>query len=261
HSSVIGKILGKAFGVVATDINNDGLMDLFVANDTVANFLFVNRGNGQFEEIAFDAGVAYSENGAPRSGMGVDSADYDNDGRMDLFVANVDKEQFSLYRNDGREMFTDRAIETGVGQATVLLSGWGRKFFDYDNDGKLDLILANGHPDDMVDQYHNHVHYREPLLLFRNTGDSLINVSEQGGPAFLKSWTARGLAIGDFDNDGAADVLIANNGEPPLLLRNLVGQKNNWLGIKLVGRKCNTDAVGARVTWSFGGITRSRLKT
>jgi hypothetical protein len=261
HNSAIGKMLGKAFGVVATDINNDGLMDLFVANDTVANFLFANRGNGHFDEIAFQAGVAYSDNGAPRSGMGVDSADYDNDGRMDLFVANVDKEQFSLYHNDGREMFTDRAIETGIGQATALLSGWGLRFFDYDNDGNLDLILANGHPDDMVDDYHNHVYYREPLLLFRNTGDGFINVSEQGGPAFQKPWTARGLAIGDFDNNGALDVLIGNNGESPLLLRNLVGQKNNWLGIKLIGRNCNIDAVGARVTWSFGGITRSRLKT
>src|SRR5437868_1959163 len=113
ESGIAGR-LGKAWGAVATDINNDGLMDLFVANDTVANFLFVNQGNGRFEEVAFEAGVAYSENGAPRSGMGVDSADYDNNGSMDLFVANVDKEQFSLYRNDGREMFTDRAIETGV---------------------------------------------------------------------------------------------------------------------------------------------------
>jgi enediyne biosynthesis protein E4 len=261
HNTAIGKILGKAFGVVATDINNDGWMDLFVANDTVSNFLFANRGNGTFEEIAFTAGVAYSESGTARSGMGVDSADYDNDGRMDLFVANVDKEQFSLYHNDGRELFTDRALETGIGQTTALLSGWGLKFFDYDNDGNLDLILANGHPDDMVDEYHTHVTYREPLLLFHNTGTGLVNVSEQGGPAFKKLWPARGLAIGDFDNDGGSDVLIGNSGEPPLLLRNLVGRKNNWLGIKLIGRKCNIDAVGARITWSFSGITRSRLKT
>lgn len=261
HNSAIGKTIGKAFGVVATDINNDGWMDLFVANDTVSNFLFANRGNGQFEEIAFNAGVAYSESGKPRSGMGVDSADYDNDSGMDLFVANVDKEQFSLYHNDGREMFTDRAMETGIARATALLSGWGLKFFDYDNDGNLDLILANGHPDDMVDQYHNHVTYKEPLMLFRNSGSGLVNVSEYAGPAFQKFWPARGLAIGDFDNDGALDVLIGNNGEPPLLLRNVVGRKNHWLGIKLIGRKCNIDAVGARITWSFAGTTRSRLKT
>lgn len=261
HNSAIGKMRGKAFGAVATDINNDGWLDLFVSNDTVANFLFANQGNGHFEEIAFNAGVAYGESGAARSGMGVDSGDYDDDGWMDLFVANVDKEQFSLYRNDGRSMFTDRALETGIGQATVLLSGWGLKFFDYDNDGNLDLILANGHPDDMVDEYHNHVYYREPLLLFRNTGNSLVNVSEQGGVAFQKRWPARGLAIGDFDNDGALDVLITNNGEAPLLLRNQVGNKNHWLGIKLVGKKCNIDAVGARLTWSFGEMQRSRLKT
>ena len=146
----IHRALGKALGVVATDINGDGLMDLFVANDTVQNFLFANRGKGKWEEIGLAAEVGFSANGQPRSGMGVDAADINGDGRQDLFVANVDQEFFSLYRNDGNEAFTDVANPNGVAQATRLLSGWGLKFFDYDNDGFVDLFLANGHPDDMV---------------------------------------------------------------------------------------------------------------
>src|SRR5437899_1518823 len=141
--------LGKAWGVVATDINNDGLIDLFVANDTVANFLFVNRGNGKFEEIAEPAGVAYSADGRQRSGMGVDSADFDQDGWMDLFVANVDREMYSLYRNNHDDSFEDQAAANEIAAATRLMSGWGLKFFDFDNDGELDLFLANGNPDDL----------------------------------------------------------------------------------------------------------------
>ena len=137
--------------MVGTDINNDGLMDLFVANDTVQNFLFVNRGKGKWEEIGLPSEVGFSANGQPRSGMGVDAADFDQDGFEDLFVANVDQEMFSLYQNNGRESFADVAHANGVAQATRLLSGWGLKFFDYDNDGHIDLFLANGHPDDMID--------------------------------------------------------------------------------------------------------------
>jgi hypothetical protein len=159
-------ILGKGLGVVATDVNNDGQMDLFVANDTVQNFLYLNRGkdkNGkwQFEETALAAGVAYGEDGRARSGMGVDAADVFGSGYQDLFVANVDQEMFSLYRNQKNETFRDAAHENGVAQSTRLLSGWGLKFFDYDNDGAVDLILANGHPDDMIENYAARVKYKE----------------------------------------------------------------------------------------------------
>jgi len=260
HLTDIGKKLGKSHGVVATDINNDGLMDLFVSNDTEPNFLFLNRGHGKFEEIGFDAGVAYSDSGRARSGMGVDSADYDNDGRTDLFVANIDHEYFSLYRNDGDNTFSDMARETGIAQATRLLSGWGLKLFDYDNDGNLDLILSNGHPDDMVEEDIAGVTYAEPLLLFHGDGKTFQNVSPQAGSAFQSSWPARGLAVGDFDNDGGLDVLINNLGQPPLLLHNQVGKRNNWLGVRLIGRTCNIDAVGARITWGFEGQKRSRPK-
>ncbi len=261
HLTPIGKVRGKSHGVVATDINNDGLMDLWVSNDTVANFLFMNRGGGRFEEMAIAAGVAFGDNGEPRSGMGVDSADYDNDGRMDLFVTNIDRERFSLYHNEGDETFTDQADRSGIGRATQYLSGWGVKFFDYDNDGNLDLFLASGHPDDMVEEYSAAVTWAEPLLLFHYNGALWTNVSAGAGPAFQMKWAARGMAIGDFDNDGGVDVLINNNGAAPLLLHNEAGRRNNWLGLKLTGTRANIDAVGARVTWSFNGTTRSRLKT
>jgi enediyne biosynthesis protein E4 len=265
----IQRALGKALGVVATDVNDDGLMDLFVANDTVQNFLFVNRGPDKisgrgavkWEELGLPAEVAFSANGQPRSGMGVDAADFDQDGLQDLFVANVDQEMFSLYKNRGGESFADVAHANGIAHATRLLSGWGLKFFDYDNDGNLDLLLANGHPDDMIENYSTQVKYKEPLLLFRHQGGRLVDVSQQAGPAFTKTYPARGLAVGDLDNDGRPDVVISNNGAAPLLLKNVAAESQHWLGLTLQGTTCNRDAIGARLTWSFGGQKRSRLKT
>ena len=257
--SGIAKSLAKAWGVVACDINNDGWMDLFVANDTVQNFLFANR-KGKFEEIGMLAGVGFSSYGRPRSGMGVDAADYDQDGWVDLFVANVDQEMYSLYHNNKDETFTDVAVPSGIGSATRLMSGWGLKFFDYDNDGDLDLILCNGHPDDKIDGRVTGVKYLEPMLLFRNTPNGLKDVSAQSGPIFSKPLAARGLAIGDFNNDGAVDVLISVNDGAPVLLKNNVGTQNNWLGVKLIGKKSNPDAIGARVTYQAGDLKRSRMK-
>ena len=258
-SSGIAEHLGKAWGVVATDLNNDGKMDLFVANDTVSNFLYINRG-GTFEEVGLEADVAYSADGHARSGMGVDSADFNQDGLMDLFVANIDQEIFSLYKNSGDGTFDDVAVPLGIGMATRWMSGWGLKFIDYDNDGELDLILANGFPDDLIDRTSSTVKWKEPLLLFHNEGKAFRDVSRESGPVFRKDFPARGLAVGDFNNDGAIDVLISNNDASPLLLRNNAGKTNNWLGVNLVGRKCNTDGVGARITYKSGDFTRSRMK-
>ena len=257
----ISRALGKALGVVATDLNKDGKLDLFVANDTVQNFLFMNRGGGKWEEIGLASEVGFSANGQPRSGMGVDAADFDQDGWEDLFVANVDQEMFSLYKNRGNESFQDVAHANGVAQSTRLLSGWGLKFFDYDNDGHLDLLLANGHPDDMIEHYSTQVTYKEPLLLFHNEAGRLKDVSAGSGPVFGKQFSARGLAVGDMDNDGRLDVLINNNGDAPLLLHNRAGQGNHWVGLQLQGTTCNRDAIGARLSWSVGGKVTRRFKT
>jgi hypothetical protein len=259
--SGIAASLGKAWGAVATDVNNDGRMDLFVANDTIGNFLFINRGDGHFEESGLKADIAYSADGRARSGMGVDSADFDNDGWMDLFVANIDEEIFSLYHNNRNATFDDQAMRLGVGMATRWMSGWGMKFIDYDNDGNLDLFLANGFPDDLVEDFSSRVKYQEPLLLFQNQGGKYSNVSDQSGPVFAKSFSARGMAVGDFNNDGGIDVLVAVNDGAPILLRNNVGKANHWLGVTLVGTKSNRDAVGARLTYKSGDLTRSRMKT
>jgi hypothetical protein len=258
--------LGKGLGVVATDINNDGRMDLFVANDTVQNFLYVNRGpgaNGQWkwDQIALQAGVGFSESGRPRSGMGVDAADLSDDGWQDLFVANVDHERYSLYMNNKDETFNDAAYANDVAQDTRLMSGWGLKFFDYDNDGAIDLLLANGHPDDMIDLYSIQVKYKEPLLLYHHGEDGkLHDVSRTAGPVFQKDFAARGMAVGDYNNDGAVDAIVGINGGAPVLLRNGAAVANNWLGLKLEGVTCNRDAIGARIVWKANGKTRQRLK-
>ena len=258
-STGIAEHLGKAWGVVATDVNNDGRMDLFVSNDTVPNFLFMNRG-GSFEETGLAAEVAYSGDGRARSGMGVDSADFNQDGLMDLFVANIDEEFFSLYQNNGDGTFDDVATPLGIGMSTRWMSGWGLKFFDYDNDGDLDLMAASGFPDDLFDEASSSIQWRQPLLLFHREGKIFRNVSSESGPVFAGRFPARGLAIGDFTNDGGLDVLICNNNEAPLLLRNNVGKLNNWLGVRLIGRKSNPDAIGARVSFQAGDLKRSQMK-
>lgn len=254
--SGIGKHKGKTFGAVATDINRDGWLDLFVANDSEPNFLFLNQCDGTFKEIGFEAGVAYSADGAARSGMGVDAADYDGDGWEDLFVANFNRERFALYRNRGDQTFSDEAGTTGIAEATQMYSGWGLKFFDFDADGDQDLIVCNGHPDDLIEVINTSLKHKEPLLLFENRAGTYLNLGARAGEAFTRHYPARGLAVGDLNNDGFADVVVANNGAAPLLLRHRGTQVNRWVGLHLKGQ-----AIGARLTWSAGGVKRSRLKS
>jgi len=203
--------------------------------------------------------VALGETGRPRSGMGVDAADIDGDGWQDLVVANIDHEMYALYRNERGDFFTDVARDQGLSEATRLSSGWGLKFFDVDNDGRVDLFLGNGHPDDTITQRAREVQYRQPPMLFMHDGRRLRNVSAQAGPIFERPLSVRGLAVGDTTNDGRLDVLLGINGGQPVLLRNTTSG-NNWAGVRLQGVRANRDAVGARITWSAGGTRRSRLK-
>ncbi len=260
RESGIAHTLGKAWGVVAADVNNDGLLDLFVASDTAPNALFLNRGKGVFEEAGLLAGVAFNPFGVARSGMGVDATDYNQDGSMDLFVANVDHEMYSLYRNAKNGTFDDVAAQNAIGATTRMMSGWGLKFFDYDNDGDMDLLIANGHPDLTVEAHHPDLQYQEATLLFKGSGESWTNVSAQAGPAFAKKIAGRGLALGDFDNDGAVDALISVNNGPPMLLKNQSAPQNHWLGVKLVGTVSNIDAIGAQITYQSGELKRTRTK-
>lgn len=259
EESGIASVGSKSFGAVATDINRDGALDLFVANDTIQNFLFVNRGDGTFSEEGLFMGVAYSDAGTPRSGMGVDAVDYDGDGWEDLFVANIDHEMFSLYRNLGGEDFVDASQE--IRQTTRLSSGWGLRFSDFDNDGDPDLLLANGHPDDMIGMFKPLVSYKQKLLLLEHRGGAYADISDQAGEAFKSLFPARGLAVGDFDNDGDPDAVISNNGAAPLLLRNVTENDHQWIGLRLEAKLSNAEAVGAVVTWRAGGMTRGRLRT
>jgi hypothetical protein len=243
-ASGIGKHLGKAFGAVAVDIDGDGYLDLFVANDSTPNFLFRNRGDGTFEEIGLAAGVAYSADAVARSGMGVDAGDYDRDGKPDLFVANFNRERFSIYRNLERATFADTAGPTGVGSATYMYSGWGVRFLDFDNDGDLDLALANGHPDDLIESVQSSIQWKEPLLLLENRDGKFINLGLAAGPAFARNYTARGLAVGDLDNDGWPDIVVATNGDAPVVLHNR-GGRNHWIGLEGV-------PPGATIRWPGG---------
>ncbi len=256
----IGRALGKALGAIATDINNDGLMDLVVANDTAPNFLFLNRGKNAGRRTASRP----ASRTAPRATFArvwvltrrISTA---TAGRMCWWPTSTTKCSRSTRITTGH-FFTDAAPDHGVAQATRLLSGWGLKFFDVDNDGRVDLLLANGHPDDTIALRAPEVRYKQPLLLFRHDGRRLRNVSQQAGPVFSKTFSARGLAVGDFNNDGRVDVLIGCNGDAPVLLRNTASADNHWVGLKLQGVACNRDAIGARLTWSAGGVRRSRQK-
>ena len=240
---------GKGLGVVFGDYDDDGDVDLYVANDETPNFLYCNNGDGVFTEVGFLAGVACSENGEMESGMGTDFGDYDNDGDLDLFVNNYSFETSTLYRNDGDGFFADATVAAGLGDITLLPLVFGTDFFDYDHDGDLDLFLAAGHILDNVQLIKGEIlSFAQKNLLFRNDGGRYTDVSEQSGPGFALEKVSRSSAVGDYDNDGDLDILVGNCGGTATLLRNEGGNRNNYLMLHLLGTTSNRDGIGARIT-------------
>jgi hypothetical protein len=238
---------GNALGIAIADFNGDGRIDIFIANDSVPEFLYQNKGNGTFEEVGLLSGVGVDNDGHAYAGMGVDFADYDNDGLPDIVVTDLAYQKYALYRNNGDGTFSYVTDTLGLGTMTFLHSGWGMRFLDYDNDGWKDLLIAQAHVMDNIDLTYPQLHYREPMLLARNTGQGFIDVSKESGPIFREPWASRGLAIGDIDNDGRLDAVVTENDGPAHILHNETGTQNHWLTLNLVGHKSNRDAIGAAV--------------
>jgi len=239
-------------GVLTGDFDDDGLIDIFVANDSTPNFHYRNKGDGTFEEIGFSAGTAVNENGSEQGSMGVTAGDYDHDGKLDIFITNFADEYNTLYHNDGKNSFTDLSYAAKVAATSLPYVGWGTKFFDYDNDGWVDLFVANGHV------YPQLPGYKQPRLLHRNNRDSTFSeVSADFGAVLTENRVSRGVAFGDIDNDGDVDLLIADLDGPPQLLRNDGANANNSILIKAIGVKSNRSGIGARVTIVSGDLTQT----
>jgi enediyne biosynthesis protein E4 len=237
----------NALGIAIADFNGDGRTDVFVANDSVPEFLYQNEGNGTFQEGGLFAGVGVDDDGHAYAGMGVDFADYDNDGLPDIVVSDLAYQKFTLYRNNGDGTFSYVTDTAGLGSMTFLHSGWGVRFLDYDNDGWKDLLVGQAHVMDNIEVAYPQLHYREPMLLARNTGQGFVDVSAQSGSVFHEAWASRGLATGDIDNDGRVDAVVTENGGPVHILHNQTDTHNHWLTLNLVGHKSNRDAIGAEV--------------
>jgi enediyne biosynthesis protein E4 len=241
---------GKGLGLAIADYDHDGHVDLVVANDSMFEFLYHNKGDGNFEEVALAAGVAVDLDGRTYAGMGVDFADYNNDGWPDIAVTALANQRYALYQNNGDGTFTYATQNIGVGSITLTHSGWGVRFLDYDNDGWKDLLIAQGHDLDTIELNYPNLRYREPMLLARNTGHGFVDVSPQAGSVFRQAWVARGMAIGDIDNDGRLDAVVTTNDGPVHILHNETATQNHWILLKLVGHKSNRDAIGASVTFT-----------
>jgi len=238
---------GKALGVALLDYDNDGWMDLFVATDTEPNKLYRNNHDGTFSDVALAAGIAYSESGKARAGMGTDAADYDNSGHQGLVVGNFTNEGMSLYRNDGSGLFIDQAPATGISRMSSQSLTFGAFFFDYDLDGLLDILAVNGHVADDISVVQPNVKYAQPPHLFRNQGGKFEDVTARLGRALQQPIVGRGAAYADIDNDGDLDLAITSNTGTLKLLRNDNGNQNDCLRIKTIGKRSNRDGIGAKV--------------
>jgi enediyne biosynthesis protein E4 len=241
---------GKGLGIGIADYDRDGHTDIFIANDSMVEFLYHNRGNGTFEEVGLLQEVAVDGEGRTYAGMGVDFSDYNNDGLPDLIVSDLANQKYALYQNNGDGSFTYSSNLSGVAAATLLHSGWGLAFLDYDNDGWKDLIVAQGHDMDNIQLTFPNLRYKEPPLLMHNNGKNLVDVSAASGDVFHEAWAGRGLSAGDIWNDGHMDVVVTTNGGPAYILRNELQTTNHWIGIKLIGHKSNRDGIGAEIKLS-----------
>jgi len=237
----------KGLGIAIGDYDRDGRLDIFVANDSMEEFLFHQNADGTFKEVGLESGVAVNGDGHTFAGMGVDLADYDNDGYPDLVVSDLANQRYALFHNEHDGVFNYATDATGLGTITQLHSGWSLRFLDFDNDGWKDLLIAQGHDMDTVEKSFPMLRYREPMMLLRNTGHRFVDVSSISGPAFQQQWVGRGMAIGDFDNDGRVDAVVTTNGGSAHLLHNENSSANHWLTLRLIGHRSNRDGIGALV--------------
>jgi hypothetical protein len=249
----------KSLGVAVLDYDGDGWPDILLANDTQPNKLYLNKHDGTFEERGVSAGIAFSEDGVARAGMGADAADYDRSGRPSLIITNFANQMLSLYHNEGNGLFVDEAPQSEVGRASLVTLGFGCFFFDYDNDGWQDILVADGHIEDQIERVQKRVSYAEPPHLFRNLGAGKFQeVTASLGTVFASPKVARGAAYADIDNDGFLDVLFTTNGGRAYLFHN-EGGSNDGVRIKLVGTKSNRDGVGAVVRVTSGKDAQSKM--
>lgn len=259
EAGLTDRLKGYGFAVLFGDYDNDGDLDIYIANDSVPNYLYRNNGDGTFTEVGLEAGVAYSEDGREQAGMGAVFGDYDNDGDLDLFVTNFSDDNNTLYRNDGDGFFTDVTFQSGLGAPSLPFVSWGTEFLDYDNDGWKDLFVATGHVYPQVDQYNFGMTYEERNQLYHNNHDgTFTEVTEVAGPGMQIKKVSRGATFGDYDNDGDIDVLVLNMGDRPTLLRNEGGNRNHWIKFRTVGTRSNRDGIGARIWVTAGGLTQMR---
>ena len=238
---------GKGLGIALADYDRDGHIDVFVANDSMREFLYHNKGDGTFDEVGLLSEVAVDGDGHTYAGMGVDFADYNNDGFPDVVVTDLANQRYALYENRGDSTFSYTSLSSGIGRVTALHSGWGVRFLDYDNDGWKDLLVAQGHDLDTIELSFPNLRYREPMLLTRNTGHGFEDVSAASSAALQEPWVGRGMAIGDINSDGRVDALVTTNDGPVHILLNMTANHNHWLTLELVGHKSNRDAIGAEV--------------
>jgi hypothetical protein len=239
---------GKGLGIAIADYDHDGYMDFMLANDSIPEFLFHNRGNGTFEEVGLPSGAALDGNGTSFAGMGVDFEDYNNDGWPDIVITDLANQRYALFNNLKDGSFDYVTSATGLGQISLLHSGWGVRFMDYDNDGWKDLFIAQSHVMDTIQVNEPNLHYREaPLLLHNEQGKRFSDVSATSGDVFHQQWAARGLATGDINNDGKLDVVVTSNDGPAWVLLNQIENANHWITLNLVGTKSNRDGIGAQV--------------